>query len=229
MKSLLIFLIGFLTLLSSSALAATIFEDDFNDYNTGDLAGQGDWTGSTAWDVQNTAVFEGAKAISGNTYNTQVDKAGVIQADGQTTFYFYNEVGSIFYFMLKENGSDVSYCKLTGGVLSSYAGGWTTRATGISQDEWHYMTIEWRSSDEFDRFTIDEEEPSDWVAMRHGFISGVDGIALNQSGDAGKYVYIDHIAENPYEEEENQINITLLYFFGITTCLMTISIFRPKK
>ena len=41
----------------------TIFVDNFNSYNDGDLNGQGDWSGSTEFQIQGVVVEEGDKAV----------------------------------------------------------------------------------------------------------------------------------------------------------------------
>ena len=69
---------------------ATIFEDNFNSYNDGNLNGQGGWSGHTGFQVQGTVVKEGAKGMIADMASGQdwawITKIGTARADGRITF-----------------------------------------------------------------------------------------------------------------------------------------------
>lgn len=79
--------------LSNGTATFPILFESFDDYTNGDLNGQGDWTGSTNWDVQNSVVKEGTKAIqqaggtSGVNINHTLTTGTLVfaQAYGRTT------------------------------------------------------------------------------------------------------------------------------------------------
>lgn len=92
-------LLGALTVALAGALffygaarAATIFTDNFNDYNNGPLGGQGGWrTADGGAMVQDATVFEGSRAA--RTYQPYVEhysstqKSGNPTSDGSTTIH----------------------------------------------------------------------------------------------------------------------------------------------
>ena len=72
---------------------ATILTDpyDFNSLNNGNLDGQDSWVvqdGSSGdWQVQDSVVFEGAKAVSYDSNGADFYKDGTARADGKITVY----------------------------------------------------------------------------------------------------------------------------------------------
>ena len=58
--------------------------------------------------------------------------------------------------------------------------------------------IEWRISDGYGRYRMDERTWTDWDTTWTNMSSGLDGMRIRWSAKAGQ-VYFDHIAENLYE------------------------------
>jgi len=185
---------------------ATIFEDDFNSYENGDLVGQGGWLhrayDTGVIDVQDSVVFEGAKAISaGNTTKYErVKKQGTAQADGKITVYMrhtHNDIKTIFQVMEGETICFNVYLHSDGNI-TYYNGSFHTLLSGYQTDHWYCIEIEWRSSDHKVRYRIDGGDWSDWVNPWNTWSAGVDRIDVQMEPGVGKYCYLDYIAENPY-------------------------------
>ncbi|MFH1967957.1 MAG: hypothetical protein ABIJ84_01060 [bacterium] len=86
----------------NTANASTIFSDDFEDYNIGSLAGQGDWNISVPFycgyspQVQSSFVREGEKGIKvyGHyIYPCGAEKTGTPTTDGMITIYMEKFLG----------------------------------------------------------------------------------------------------------------------------------------
>ena len=197
----------------------TIFEDDFNSYNDGDLIGQGGWEqvpGYNGNEVQGVVVMEGAKAVK-LVSNTDVsliqakDGASAI-SPGRLTVYFkatghtnwatnafvtiarIGETGAWdarFQVMAKQNGK---FYYWDPGLNEIEFG-------TFSDDQWYCIEIEWRGSgaDSEVRYRINGGTWTSWVAPYRDWTNGLKwwgfGSAHNLNNNPA---YIDYIAEYPY-------------------------------
>ena len=180
---------------------ATIFEDDFNSYDDGDLNGQGDWSANAIWDVQGTIVKEGAKAVkatNGNWY--EMSKDGTARTDGRITFYVRAaQTDAHLNCLLRQVGAaDFAmslYFNGDGNIQYKDDVGYHT-IQAYSADQWYEVEVEWRSSDHKLRYRIDEGDWTDWKATWLNWTTGFDRVWITQYG-TGTF-YVDYIAENPY-------------------------------
>jgi len=190
---------------------ATIFEDNFNAYNNGDLNGQGSWSGDTSYDIQGTTVKEGAKAVqcvNNSSYDT-IEKTGNLVNDGRITFYIRrsDSVATSAYYRLHEDTDTkiiVSMNKITDKIQYRNADGYVD-IQSFSLDTWYCVEIEWRSSDHKARYRIDEGTWTDWDTTRHTWTSGIETFNM-YAGNSNLSFFVDHIAEYPISEEENTTN-----------------------
>lgn len=191
-------------------LDPTIFEDNFNSYNDGDLNGQGSWSGDVAYDVQGTTTCEGAKAVqfSGVGGWKAILKTGNALTDGVVTYAIRSTVNNQAF-----NGGVYLYESITGntgniwlrdtGYIGIYSGGgiWTD-ILAYSADTWYWVQAEWRSSDKKMRARAKVvggswSEWTGWVAMESPFTTSIDTIRFRTNQTSGT-TYWDYVAEEPY-------------------------------
>lgn len=176
---------------------ATVKTDNFNAYNNGELVGQGTWGGGANYTVQAATVYEGAKAVSISS-----DPTGALSANETEV----DDGSQVFYVMRHgENGGHYNF------GLATTVGAWNIRiymdgnnfvmaGTNIgtyTNDAWHSMKMEWRSSDRKARYSADEGAFSDWFATL--VADGMDQIVVDAwSIDGGDVLYFDTIQEDYY-------------------------------
>jgi len=191
---------------------ATIFEDDFNSYNDGDLNGQGGWSGDKSFDIQGTTTKEGAKAVqnadTGGSYIV-VAKTGTAQSDGRISIYLRRSSQITAHGLMTriELFSGTTQCIVVGlgydsgsgkYLVGYYAGGWQWTNVSWSANTWHNIEIEWRSSDHQARFRVDGGPWTDWVVANNTSWTTLDIVKLAVQYQTGGASYFDYIAEYPY-------------------------------
>lgn len=203
---------------------STVFEDDFNAYNDGDLDGQGGWYGDTHFDVQYTIMVEGAKGVlgTGETASVIIHRTDGEQiTDGHITCAMRrdtNSTGNASFYITEDGGQKGHVRMLQDGGFYLYADSppaWI-KIIDYLPNEWYWVQIEWRSSDKDHRARakIDGGEWSaftDWYEMENPFSNYIDGVALKFQGQSGtENSFWDYIAEEPFEEEEEMETIELI-------------------
>jgi len=240
-----------MSLLGGEENCETIICDDFNDYINGDLNGQGGWSGSTAFDIEDITTYEGEKAVEIITTATGGNRIihieGTEYAEGSIAWYWRrtsNNNGGA-YVMLTESGTGnwkvFVAMENTGQIVHYYNGG-SDNVGAYSINDWHFLEAEWLN-DGTARVRIDEGE---WSAWRDAFgdwtnLDGIDLIAGNTSPNATTYwdyigvweepQEIYQLVENPeYPEREFYLEKTISYsdlflvFILILALLWVISI-----
>ena len=182
---------------------ATIFEDNFNSYNNGDLNGQGNWAGAVQFDVQGDVVREGAKAIKCSATSGQnllISKIGDLTPDGRITFYVrVSNTTYNYYLIMVRNSNDTAYAvslKWQGTTLYAYTPDETPIKTGMEADKWYQIEMEWRHVDMKARYSIDGGDWTDWLAREVNNDPGSVRM-VNYANGGSIDVYFDYIAENP--------------------------------
>jgi hypothetical protein len=217
----------------------TIFEDDFNSYDDGNLITQGGWAdiiNGSFFQIQGSVVKEGAKAVSiagGDSYR-YVKKVGTLKADGKITFYFLRTAGAAaeIQFNFMEGAADAVWLMMTGNSVEVMNGNSFFSAGSYTDDIWNYVEIEWRSSDHYLRYKVNGGTWTDWYPHHpsYGWTNGLDTVKLGSNINTTGMSYFDYIAENPYEEappvppsgEFNSTNTFFAYFFGFGDYLLPI-------
>jgi hypothetical protein len=180
---------------------ATIFEDNFNSYNDGNLNGQGGWSGYAAYKVQGTIVKEGAKAIKfvGTGGYEYITKYGTQFPAGMIGCYIrVNNLNASFRVNFCEGDNQMDFIYLSSdGYLHSYRCG---VLGAITIDTWHWIQWEWRTSpDKKIRARVDDGAWTDWFDPWHSWATGPNNFnLLSNAVPKGLEVYFDYIAENPY-------------------------------
>jgi len=181
---------------------ATIFEDNFNSYNDGDLNGQGSWSGNSTFKIQGTTVKEGTKAVywDGSVADATIHKTGTTVADGRITFYLRagqtNKRGLVYIREGTDNKFWVGFYD-DGYIKYSGSSGDTNFGT-YSANQWYEFEVEWRSSDKKFRLRVNGGTWTDWfLPFYGGFSSGVNDFLLHTQNPAGE-IWVDYIAEEPY-------------------------------
>lgn len=183
---------------------ANIFEDNFNSYNNGDLNGQGSWDGNVAYDVQETIVKEGTKAVKfiGSGSSEYIKKYGTQLAAGTIGCYIRTSATNASWRInLWEDVVQADFIYFSGGNILSYKCG--TLKTSYSVDTWYWVEWEWRTSpDKKVRARLDDGAWTNWFDPWNSWTTGPNGIRfISDENPSGVEVYFDYIAENPYSEE----------------------------
>lgn len=223
MKKIYLFgLVVFLIFLALVVLAATIFTDDFESYNTGDLHGQGGWNGHSGVDVVDTVYYEGGKGVKIAFDGSQdyAAKDGDTVTDGVVGVYFMrdtdNHTGAGNFYVLDSSTSTIYNVRITqGGEVEYYDGsGW--QDVGVYDlATWYLLELEWRSSDNQFRCRLTEMPgtPGEWGAWDTGTTSNTpDKIAIASGSGSGSAdnIYFDYIHEPTSAEEEEEFTALLV-------------------
>ena len=184
---------------------ATILIDDFNSYNDGNLHGQGDWDGNTEFQVQGTTVFKGTKAVEVAHQNAWriITKIGTARTNSRVTVYIRRSSVSAngnLAFYIRDATADRILVMEEEGAISYYDGSKYNKFGDVSNNTWHYIQIEWRTSDKKARYNLDDGEWTDWATPLSAWgDGGLDRLKLGHydTESAPKSLF-DYIAEYPY-------------------------------
>jgi hypothetical protein len=179
-----------------------IFEDNFNDYDLGNLNGQGSWVQSGGLvNVEDSVVFEGAKAVQsvGGETGFIYEKTGRLVNNGRIVVHVESgDNNTDFQLHLREgsNPKIIFGINMTGVRSVDYrlspSEDWQNIGT-FEADTWFSMEIEWRSSDHEVRYRFNEGTWTDWVLPFSAWTSGLDSMLF--TGDANCATYWDYILE----------------------------------
>lgn len=122
-------IILFVFVFSTKAYCAGSYED-FESYNTGDLDSQGDWTGSTLVDVQDSTYASGSQAVSMPSH-TSTD--GAAKATLSLSVTGYNN--RISFYMRDSNVAASNYTA----VFYVYEGSSIIMTVAFYNSKWHHL------------------------------------------------------------------------------------------
>ncbi len=185
-----------------SLLDPTIFTDNFNTYNNGDLNGQGSWSGNTTYDVQSTTYYDdgGTKAVQFTNTASQfsIEKAGTQQTAGTVGMYMRKSVvnNGQQYFLAQEDtwdGYTIFAFMHTGAILFN---GNTTLLDPFVVDTWYWVQMEWKSDpDHLVRGRYNDNAWSDWIAPQSDWVTGLGEVNFTVNSLDSDSAYYDFIAE----------------------------------
>lgn len=191
-----------------STNAATIFTDDFEDYDVGLLGGQGGWVIPSYHlykpQVQSSYVKQGGKAIKvygEYLFSYGAEKTGTPTNDGMITIYVEKFIGGTStpdsIIELKEGNTVVVSMRSAGSFFRYFDGGLggyvNIYPPFFSYKTWYAVQIQWRSSDHKIRYNINGIQWTDWKKGMNEWTTGLDTVALKaQDG----WIYYDAIQEN---------------------------------
>jgi hypothetical protein len=177
----------------------SIFTDNFDSYNNGDLNGQGSWSGDTDFDVQESIKNSGTKGISCSVTGKAIAKTGTLTADGEAFAYFRTNADSGSWFDLWEGANQITYARFNhasgrGKLQASLAGSYEDVPGSITNDAFNKVTVQWRSSDKKVRWSLNDGTFTDWKTTFANFSSGLDKIRLVTADvSVGGCCYFDDI------------------------------------
>jgi len=179
---------------------ATIFEDDFNSYDDGNLSGQGSWSGHANFQVQGITVREGAKAVVA-TANESISKTGASKiAVGSITVYIRktsNSDGNAHLYLFEDTTFIVGWGLDESGKIISDASA-DTGLANYSADTWYCLEIEWHEAPSKQvRFRIDKDTWTEWENPANDWTDGLNVVKLQIHNISGNSVYYDYISEKP--------------------------------
>ena len=193
-----------------SVSAATIFTDDFNSYNNGDLNGQGSWSGATEFDVQTGSADNpegsgvGKEVLNSTNADKVITKIGTETANG--TFVVYMKFSAVAgsptaRFGLRNGAGYVYVMQWEGATLKGMVNnGWVNHKTNMAANTWYCIKTEWRSSDNYWRIQVDSESWGDWQDNAYVDSAVPDRWYINK-WNAGS-VWFDYIIEEIIPSED---------------------------
>jgi hypothetical protein len=193
-----------------------LLDDDFNGYSVGTLDGQGTpaWgcTNPAVCQVEDSVVFEGTNSLVfdnggiGTYYYAQRSQATT--TDGTEIFYIMttdqaNTFGTMNW--IAEYNDYVTQIRMYGGKIEALVSGgnYVSLFEPVVNNIWYEVKVEWRSSDGKFQYTGPNATSTGWVtALQTWNYFKQTKLGYISFNVAGKEVYFDHFAKDPYEEEE---------------------------
>ena len=183
----------------------TVLIDNFDSYSTGDLNGQGSWSGDVNFDVttdQSQSASNSVQvALGGDATARRIEKTFCELAAGVQTWYMRGSAANSRGLVIIAEDDDatnniVVYFMQNSNYLSYYSGGVVNHAAVLS-DTWYKISVEWRSSpDKKFRIQLDSAGWSDWLAPYAEWTNGLNILALDAQLNTGSgTVYWDTFAE----------------------------------
>lgn len=193
-------------------LGATIFTDDFNSYNNGNLNGQGNWSGSSIYQIQGNLVKEGLKAVKiESEVGGNIIKTGNSLTNGSIVVYVRKaDLNSETWFeIFSTNNEPPAIVDFSPNGWIICIGGGNLNLKQYNLNQWYGVKIEWRSEDHKIRCSSEDNIFTAWQVPMYGW-SAVNKLQLGLSGHSGNSIsYYDYVDEDflapPPEEEEGKI------------------------
>lgn len=190
---------------------ATILEENFENYELGELAGKGNWlkwgTSTGVLYVENTEVFEGIKAVKFSATTTTPPayyyKIGNLIASGTQIVYFkIHDIYNVNEIIFSENwGAQflvIFNHPTSPGTIQFFTGSLYYYISTYVPDEWFSFQTQWRDSDKKVRFRMNEENWTDWWSVPSPWDLGLNRIDFYFDWlPESEGVVMDYIAEIP--------------------------------
>jgi len=178
--------------------------DNFDAYSNGNLNGQGDWVGGTDFQVQDSVVQAGAKAVSSGQGTHDMDKEFTAEESG-SQIYYVRAAQTTGQGLVSIMGSGISgltlQCRLnTSGNITLWttASGEVTVKSGYSADTWYKIEIEWDGTRDGGngqaRVRVNDGAWSNWYDYENaGIVAG--GVRIQESAAAAGSFYWDSFSD----------------------------------
>lgn len=197
-------------------LAAFAVSDDFESYSVGDLTGgnggsgwSAAWSGNVLYDVQNTVVYEGSKAVSNvmtanQSHSITRDLTSEVSGDFYVAWRRTNVANSCGYFILREGASARGYLKLpcTGSsgnqlIYNNSVPAYETVASSLVANTWYILHVQFDASTDQYRARIYSSGAWGSYTAYKGMVagSGISRIEILHEGEASTAgtMYVDKI------------------------------------
>jgi len=188
---------------SSPATDSGIFDDDFEEYNLGNLHGQGGWSGSSIFQVVNTLAHGGTKSAYSQAYDTfyGISKYGTKKQTGiQSIYIYFSDVrigtsNAIFLYLRGDVELGGSFLNTYGFRYNNIASKWEfiyqngsdpynmiVLVDDVSKQTWHSIQAEFNEPNWKYRIKLDDGNWSNWLDffdyLNPSLISGVEGFRI---------------------------------------------------
>jgi len=172
--------------------------DNFDSYSTGNLPGQGSWTGSNNIDVTDAVTQSGTRSVTSVAAGTAT-KTFTEEVTGNQIAYMRGAQTniSIGKWGIRDGGSIIGSIHMRNdATLSIYSGAYYSCGTYVA-DTWYKTEIEWDQSrdsgnGEF-RCRIDDGSWNTWRAFRTAGASA-DEVYIDDAGNGGTF-YLDSFSD----------------------------------
>ena len=211
---------------------ATIFEDNFNSYNDGDLNTQGDWSGDTNFDISAGSAYEGAKGVVAERAAIGwifIEKTGTGRTEGQITWYMkLADAGNARVdFRLYDGGNYLTKILFTADKWYYHSSAAQAEGGAILDDTWYVCQMKWREDAGNPlvnwRVYAASGAPSAWVGETDPYadwgVGGLDTLSFGHFGAATGETkgYWDYIAEEPYAPAPESVKIEKSSKYSVVT------------
>ena len=184
--------------------AETLFTDDFEDYNTGQLNAQQGWSGSLYhYIITGADVIEGIKSVQADLTNGQefiiektaplVVPTGIISLQLKVSNINYNED----YLWLTQSGTArIGMVIIDGADIHLYNGVLNEIAGSVVANETFWISWEWKSSDWTQRVRFNDSSWSAWFPFENNYEPDILRIDAYSPGGSHTFWW-DDIKETP--------------------------------
>lgn len=177
--------------------------DTFDDYNLGDLNGQGNWVGPATFDVQNGVVVAG-KAVESivDAQTRNIAKVFAEEGAGNQVFYIRttnlqaHPNGPVIAMLMYEGALLCISIFLYNGFLAydnALGNVWWTPAV---VNTWYKVEVEWRTvPDKKARYRVNDGAWTIWDTLKADFANGLNKVILQTSNFGAGTGYWDEFSD----------------------------------
>lgn len=198
------FLLILFLVLPFTSYGAWVATDDFESYSNGDLNGQsggtgwsGAWSGSTAFDVQGTTVYEGTKAVKATNPNGVIDRILTTGTNSGTVYFALRRSGTTNDGTVdfRASGTNKIRISLNDNNIRAYDNSsFNTILTGFATDTWYLFEVIYTDTS----YTIKYHDGASWSSSYGPYTidsGNVTGIRLSGGGSGTGDIYWDYIGD----------------------------------
>ena len=175
-----------------------VLTEDFESYSTGDLTGQGGWSGSVAFDVNTAQAQGGTKSVlhQGNGTDT-IDKTITTSSIASQSFYIYKSTaagGTMDVLFRQSSVTLFQVGSVNGSSSARLLGSTSTNIGTISSATWHRIEIEWDKNLGTNgqvRAKFDGGSWSSYIDLDTAIVGGPSVLRLSASDTGTDPIYLD--------------------------------------
>ena len=188
-----------------------MLNDNFDSYNNGDLNGQGNWSGSALFDIQDSVVQQGAKAgvIVGDGSLHVIAKSFNPETEGIQTCYVRQAVNSENFdiILLEDTTIDVIIRLQDDGNIAYWDGDLSayTAIQSYNANQWYKFDIQVRKSDKKARYRVDNGTWTDWKTTRISYTTAINGLRIRKPAGGTATCYFDNFFESKVPKSQGHI------------------------
>lgn len=196
MKKLLTIL-SFLTLLIPLVVYAQL-TDNFDSYSTGNLTGQGSWSGSSSFQVENSVSQTSPNAVADSDQSSNITKSFTLHSSG-TQIYWGRATdvttANLWTVKLTDAGSNVTDTRTNNGNVEYYASGGFHTLGAVSANTWWQINVKWDAATGFCQYSINGGTYTTAATCLGTIVHGIDGVNFDDVGGPSGTVYFDSFSD----------------------------------